>query len=52
MAEALDFASRGKVSVDFELQPLSAINDVFTRLEAGKVPSRVVLDFSGNSVIA
>ena len=52
MAEALDFASRGKVSVDFELQPLSAINDVFTRLESGKVPSRVVLDFSGNSVIA
>jgi propanol-preferring alcohol dehydrogenase len=46
MAEALAFAASGKVKVDFELQPLSAINDVFDRLEHGKVPSRVVLDFS------
>ncbi len=46
MAEALAFAAAGKVKVDFELQPLSAINDVFGRLEHGKVPSRVVLDFS------
>jgi propanol-preferring alcohol dehydrogenase len=46
MAETLDFAARGKVKVDFELQPLAAINDVFDRLEHGKVPSRVVLDFS------
>jgi propanol-preferring alcohol dehydrogenase len=46
MAEALAFAAAGKVKVDFELQPLSAINDVFERLEHGKVPSRVVLDFT------
>jgi propanol-preferring alcohol dehydrogenase len=46
MAEALAFAALGKVKVDFELQPLSAINEVFDRLEHGKVPSRVVLDFS------
>jgi propanol-preferring alcohol dehydrogenase len=46
MAEALGFAARGQVKVDFELQPLSAINDVFDRLEHGKVPSRVVLDFT------
>jgi propanol-preferring alcohol dehydrogenase len=45
MAEALAFAAAGKVKVDFELQPLSAINEVFDRLEHGKVPSRVVLDF-------
>jgi propanol-preferring alcohol dehydrogenase len=45
MAETLDFAARGKVKVDFELQKLAAINDVFDRLEHGKVPSRVVLDF-------
>jgi propanol-preferring alcohol dehydrogenase len=45
MAEALAFAADGKVKADFELQPLSAINDVFTRLAAGQVPSRVVLDF-------
>ncbi len=46
MAECLDFAARGKVHADIELQPLSAINSVFERLEHGEVPSRVVLDFS------
>jgi propanol-preferring alcohol dehydrogenase len=47
MAEALDFAARGKVHADIELQPLSAINAVFERLAHGDVPSRVVLDFVG-----
>ncbi len=47
MAEALDFAERGKVHADIELQPLSAINDVFERLAHGDVASRVVLDFVG-----
>ena len=46
MAEALDFAASGKVKADIELQPLSAINDVLTRLEHGDVASRVVIDFS------
>jgi len=46
MAEALAFAAAGKVKADIELQPLSAINDVFTRLEHGKVAARVVLDFA------
>jgi propanol-preferring alcohol dehydrogenase len=46
MAEALAFAADGKVTADVELQPLSAINEVFERLGAGEVPSRVVLDFS------
>ncbi|MFM9925167.1 alcohol dehydrogenase AdhP [Variovorax sp. H27-G14] len=46
MAEALQFAAEGKVKADIELQPLSAINDVFERLSKGEVPSRVVLDFS------
>jgi propanol-preferring alcohol dehydrogenase len=45
MAEALDFAARGKVKADIELQPLSAVNEVFTRLEHGDVAARVVLDF-------
>ena len=48
MVEALAFAAEGKVKVDFELQPLSAINEVFERLEHGKVPSRVVLDYSNS----
>ena len=46
MAEALAFAVDGKVKADIELQPLSAINDIFARLKHGEVPSRVVLDFS------
>ena len=46
MAECLQFAADGKVRADIELQPLSAINTVFERLEKGEVPSRVVLDFA------
>jgi propanol-preferring alcohol dehydrogenase len=45
MAEALAFAAAGKVKADIELQPLSAINQIFDRLERGDVPSRVVLEF-------
>ena len=48
MAEALAFAADGKVKADFELQPLSAINDVFERLARGDVPSRVVLDLAAS----
>ena len=44
MAETLAFAAHGKVKADFELQPLSSINQVFDRLEHGQVASRVVLD--------
>lgn len=46
MAEALAFAAEGKVKADIELQPLSAINQVFDRLERGEVAARVVLDFT------
>ncbi|QCB42594.1 alcohol dehydrogenase AdhP [Sphingomonas sp. PAMC26645] len=52
MAECLRFAADGKVKADIELQPLSAINTVFDRLERGDVPSRVVLDFSDASAVA
>ncbi|MBC8128864.1 MAG: zinc-dependent alcohol dehydrogenase [Rhizobiaceae bacterium] len=45
MAEALAFAADGRVKADIELQPLSAINDVFDRLGRGDVASRVVIDF-------
>lgn len=48
IAEALAFAVDGKVKADIELQSLSAINDVFDRLEHGNVAGRVVLDFSGS----
>ncbi len=46
MAESLAFAADGKVKADIELQPLSAINDIFKRLAHGDVASRVVIDFS------
>jgi len=45
MVEALAFAADGRVKADIELQPLSAINEVFDRLQRGDVASRVVLDF-------
>jgi propanol-preferring alcohol dehydrogenase len=45
MAEALAFASDGRVTADIELQPLSSINRVFERLQHGDVASRIVLDF-------
>lgn len=44
MAEALDFAANGKVKAEIETQPLSAINQVFERLQHGDVPSRIVLN--------
>jgi propanol-preferring alcohol dehydrogenase len=46
MAEALAFAAEGKVKADVELQPLTGINEVFDRLQDGKVAGRVVIDFS------
>ncbi|TCP66599.1 zinc-dependent alcohol dehydrogenase [Sphingomonas sp. PP-CE-1G-424] len=45
MAEALAFVADGKVKADIEVQPLSAINEIFDRLQRGQVASRVVLDF-------
>jgi alcohol dehydrogenase, propanol-preferring len=45
MAEALAFAAEDKVKADIELQPLTAINEVLSRLERGEVAARVVLDF-------
>jgi propanol-preferring alcohol dehydrogenase len=49
MAETLAFAAEGKVRADIELQSLSSINDIFNRLQHGKVAGRVVLDFAGAS---
>ena len=48
MAETLAFAANGKIKADIELQPLSAINDIFDRLKHGKVAGRIVLDFVAN----
>jgi hypothetical protein len=35
------------VKADIELQPLSDINNIFTRLKQGRVAGRVVIDFAG-----
>ena len=43
--EALAFAANGQVQVDIELQPPSAINHLFDRLERGEVATHGVLDF-------
>ena len=43
LAEALDFVARGKVKPKIDTYPLSRINDVRERLEAGKVRYRAVL---------
>jgi propanol-preferring alcohol dehydrogenase len=45
MAETLAFAAEGRVKADIELEPLSAINGIFSRLKEGKVAGRVVIDF-------
>ena len=45
MAETLAFAAEGKIKADIELQPLSALNDIFHRLEPGKLAGRVFLRF-------
>lgn len=45
MAEALDFAIRGKVKADVELQPLTEINHIFNRLQRGDVAARVVIEY-------
>jgi propanol-preferring alcohol dehydrogenase len=46
MVETLAFAAEGRVKADIELEPLSAINSIFTRLKEGRVAGRVVLDFT------
>jgi propanol-preferring alcohol dehydrogenase len=43
LAEALEFAARGKVRATFETQPLEAINETFERLAHGDINGRVVL---------
>jgi propanol-preferring alcohol dehydrogenase len=48
MAEALAFAAQGKVRAEVEVQPLTALNDVFTRLQRGEVAARVVIDFAAH----
>ncbi len=43
LEESLAFAGEGKVKATIETLPLDSINDVFSRMRAGKVNGRVVL---------
>jgi propanol-preferring alcohol dehydrogenase len=45
LAEAIEFASEGKVKAHIHQRPLEDINGVFTSLKAGKVDGRIVIKF-------
>ncbi len=44
MEEAIDFFARGKVSPTYAVEPLDNINDIFSRMHAGKIDGRIVMD--------
>ncbi|MCP1343400.1 zinc-dependent alcohol dehydrogenase, partial [Halomonas sp. FL8] len=46
LQEALDFAGEGKVKATVSSEPLENINDIFSRLDQGRIEGRVVLDMS------
>ncbi|MFC3902870.1 alcohol dehydrogenase, propanol-preferring [Acinetobacter marinus] len=46
LKEALDIAARGKVKAHISVEPLENINDIFDRMEAGKIDGRIVIDMS------
>lgn len=43
LQESIEFAAQGKVRTNIETQPLDKINEVFERMENGKINGRVVL---------
>jgi propanol-preferring alcohol dehydrogenase len=43
LAECLQFAGEGKVRVHYSLEPLEAINDIFSRMRENKIDGRVVM---------
>ena len=46
LAEALEFASAGKVRAHVHTAPLESINEIFAALQAGAVDGRMVLDLA------
>ena len=44
LKEALDIAARGKVKAHIHVEPLENINDIFDRMEHGKIDGRIVID--------
>ena len=45
LQEALDFASQGKVRATVATGRLESINDIFSRMRAGDIQGRMVIDF-------
>jgi len=43
LQESLDFAGKGKVKANISVEPLENINDIFERMEKGKIDGRIVL---------
>ncbi|WP_455919075.1 alcohol dehydrogenase AdhP [Ensifer canadensis] len=43
LEELLQFAAEGKVTPHFSWEPLESINDIFHRMEAGKIDGRIVM---------
>lgn len=49
LREALAIAQDYNIKPSIEVQPLSAINEIFARLEKGEVTGRVVLDLAATA---
>jgi propanol-preferring alcohol dehydrogenase len=43
LEETLDLAARGLVRCNYSVEPLEAVNDIFERMQAGKIDGRIVL---------
>jgi propanol-preferring alcohol dehydrogenase len=43
LAECLQFAGDGKVKVHYSVEPLEAINDIFSRMRESRIDGRVVM---------
>lgn len=46
LKEALVIAARGKVKAHISVEPLENINDIFERMEHGKIDGRIVIDLA------
>jgi len=44
--ETLDLAARGLVKCNVKVEPMDAVNDIFDRMEAGKIDGRVVMQIA------
>lgn len=44
LKEALDIAAKGKVKAHISVEPIENINDIFKRMEQGKIEGRIVVD--------